>query len=216
MIGMAAISAILAGAQLIGGVAGMAKNKRPKYKIPASVLAATKLAQMRSEGDMPGYDQASGNINLMAANALAGARETGRAGEQLQSIVGQSNKSYGTLATQNAQYQSQTDLLYEDALRQQGQFEEQKWQINEFAPYADRQQRSEDMFGAGAQNLFNAATMMDGELSWPKKREKMTPLTKLPSLGALKTVSSISSQRTLPNSSIRPVYDLARLSLLGL
>jgi hypothetical protein len=213
----------------------MARNKRPKYKIPSSVLAATKLAQLRSEGDMPGYDQASGNINLMAANALAGARETGRAGEQLQSIVGQSNRAYRDLASQNMQYQDQADRQYEQSLQQLGQFQDQEWQMNEFAPYADRQQLYEDMFGAGAQNLFEGLSMM------PKRpipdMPGMAPLTRLPGkefgvssqyqrplrtrFGSVSSIGSptfgaIGSPPTLPNSSIRPVYDAARLSLLGL
>lgn len=176
---LAAIPAIIGGAQAIGGLIGKAVTKRPKYKIPQSARQATALAAIRAQGDMPGYTQAQSNLNLMTSNAIAGARESGFAGEQLSSIMGQQEAGYRNLAAQNEQFQSQADIQYQQALYRMGQMEDQQWQMNEFAPYADKSQLFSDMVGAGFQNLFNAGNMLN-QVPGGGAQSPMTPLTALP------------------------------------
>jgi hypothetical protein len=171
---LAAIPMILGGLQAAGGIGSLLTNKRPEYEIPDEVLEAEMLAKVRAMGVMPGKTESQANIDLQAANALSSAQSVGRSGEQLQAILGQTATANRGLAQDEANFRLQADAAYQAALMQTSQFKDQAFQMNEFAPFSDRQRLGEDLVGAGVQNIFNAGLMgMGGEGRPP--RQKTSP-----------------------------------------
>lgn len=142
--------------QGILGFANMMFSKRPEYKIPSAVNQATTLAGMQASGNMPGYNQASTNIGTATGNALSAARESGNPTSLISAIQGNQNSALNKLDSQNAMYQDQKQGDFQKALMQQGEFQDRKFQLNEFSPYADKQREARQMFGAGMSSLFSA------------------------------------------------------------
>lgn len=106
--------------------------------------------------------------------------------------------------------------------------------MNEFAPFADRQQLYEDMFGAGVQNLFNASTMFEGQPMAPRNGRLSAPLTQLPSIAQGSVTSNLErplavpnrltrplapltpqQQRINPRRNLQPIFDALKMSFLG-
>lgn len=160
MIG-AIIPAAVGAAQLIGGLIGRATNKRPKYEIPAAVREAVAISQLQAASPYaPGYGEARTNVDISSANALLAAQNSGNAAGALQGIVGQQQAANRGLNAQNLEYQAGAQGRLQSALGMLGQHQEQEWQLNKFAPFADRQRLTEDMIGGGITNIASAGNML--------------------------------------------------------
>jgi hypothetical protein len=55
---------------------------------------------------------------------------------------------------QAAQWRDQKQAALQQALGTYAGYQDQEFQMNEFAPFKDKQQRSQNAIGAGAQNLI--------------------------------------------------------------
>lgn len=155
------IPAAIGGAQLIGGLISRFAAKRPKREIPESARRALAISQLQAASPYaPGYGQAREGVDVSAANALAAAQASGNAAAAIQGVVGQRQAANRDLVAQNLQYQAGAQQRLQGALGMMAEEEDRQFQINEFAPYADRIRLSEDLVGAGATNLNSSANML--------------------------------------------------------
>lgn len=155
------IPAAVGAAQLIGGVIGRFAGKRPKREIPQSAREALAISKLQAASPYaPGYGQAREGIEVATANALAAAQASGNPAAAVQGIVGQQQAASRELTAQNLQYQAGAQQRLQGALGAMAEEEDRQFQINEFAPYADRARLSEDLIGAGVTNLNDSANML--------------------------------------------------------
>lgn len=154
-----AIPGILSG---IFGAAQMAQGQsefrrldanRPEYEIPEAARQALMLAQSMI-GDMPGTGVQQQRIDTSAANMIQSAFQAGNPLAALGSIQANENKANLDLQTQNATFRQTAMDRAREALGTYAQYKDMEFQMNEYAPWKDKMQRAENMFGAGSKNLF--------------------------------------------------------------
>lgn len=130
--------------------------KRPKYEIPASAQQA--LAQARilaADKNMPGEQKALEQVGISAANSVRAAQEGGNVLEAISAIQGQQDRgTQGVLARSEADQQNDQERLMRQ-LEIMSQHEDMQYQMNEYAPYAEKQQETRDIVGALTQNGAN-------------------------------------------------------------
>lgn len=139
---LAALPAIIGGAQAIGGLLGKAfGKKRPEYEIPESVRQAVSLAALDAGSPYaPGYEEARAGLDVASSNALSMASQSGLgSASSLGAVVGQQEAGLRSLAADNAAYRAGAQERYQNALTMLGGYEEKEWQLNEFAPHAQQQ-----------------------------------------------------------------------------
>ena len=157
-----AIPSIIAGVtgagQVLGGLFGALGNKRPEYEIPESLRQSVALARLKvQDPNAPGYSQAREQLDLTAANALYAAQQSGGAQIGLGEVVGQTEAGARHLQQMNVEDQARDVERYQSSLGELAQAEDVQFQMNEFAPYAQRAQESRDVFGAGLENIMLGA-----------------------------------------------------------
>lgn len=161
--------------QGIGGAMGMATNKRPQFEIPAAAKQALSIANMRANSNMPNYNNAVQNAQLTTANQISAARESGNPLAVLPQLQANENAAMRGIEGQNQQYHDQAVQQQQQQLQRQADYQEQQFQVNEFAPYADKQNRSNQLIGAGISNITGAldsaasSMMMDKLLGQQKQ-----------------------------------------------
>lgn len=146
----------LGASQLVGGLIGSASNKRPKYSIPTGAQAALGIAnEQANRMAMPGESAMYGKIDQEGANMLAAAREYGMAGlASLPAIQARMQGSKIDVGMQSAKWRDQKQAQLQQAQGTYAGYQDQEWQMNDFAPFKDKQQRSQNAIGAGAKNII--------------------------------------------------------------
>ena len=142
--------------QMIKGSRGLNNLERPEYAMPKEAqmnlaMAATASADPYSVGEL----RAQSNIGQSAANAAASARDGGNASQMAPAIQAQQSAAYNQLQTQTEADQERRRQSLTAALTTVGNYRDQEWQMNKFAPYADKYAEFRQMQGAGAQNVFS-------------------------------------------------------------
>jgi hypothetical protein len=152
-----AIQGVTGIGQLIGSM--FKKTERPEYEIPSALRSALGVAQtMVNNPFMAGYSQAVDQANLASSNMITAAQQSGGAQQSLASIAASQGTQLRELAQMN-EVSNQQDLEnLQRVLDAYSRSQDQQWQMNEFAPYADKMQEKRDVFGAGLENLFGAAS----------------------------------------------------------
>ena len=79
--------------------------------------------------------------------------------ESIQALASAQQKSMRDLEMYNQQSQQQDYASLQGELGKLQQAQDLQFQMNEFAPYADKSQQSKNMIGGGLQNLYNAGDM---------------------------------------------------------
>ena len=147
-----------AGTNLAGfGLKRFLGSGRPDYEIPDSARQALNLARIHAAGpNMPGEQKAIERAGVSAANSARVAQESGNALEALPSIQGQYDAAtQGILARSEADQKADQQRLVQQ-LGQMAQYEDMRYQMNEYAPYAEKQQETRDLVGALSTNLSSA------------------------------------------------------------
>ena len=149
---------VLGGAQMIGGL--LSSGKRPEYEIPPALRESLALARLNvADPNAPGYGQAKAQTELTLSNQLAAAQMQGNPQESIQALASAQQKSMRDLEMYNQQSQQQDYASLQGELGKLQQAQDLQFQMNEFAPYADKSQQSKNMIGGGLQNLYNAGDM---------------------------------------------------------
>ncbi len=151
ILGRAAIGA----GQIIGSQ--FINAKRPKYETPRSEREALALAKIRAaDPNMPGEQRAIDRAMLAEANAVRGAQDSGNAMEVIPAIAAGTQGSLADIAAQSAQFQNQDLNQLDSALSRDAEYQDQEFQINKFAPYAQKYELKQQLFGGGLENIAKA------------------------------------------------------------
>lgn len=155
---MSGVKAGIGGIQTIGGLLGMAGARRPKYQIPAAQQMATGIARDRANQMVaPGELAQRTMIEQSSANAIAAAREYGLGGlSVLPGIAGQNQRANMRVSAQTEEWRNRQEAELLASLARLGQYQDQEFQMNKFAPFADRVQRGQNAIHGGVQNIANA------------------------------------------------------------
>lgn len=141
--------------QTIGGA--LSSAKRPEYELPPALRESLALARINVANPYSaGYGQAKAQSDLTMANQIAAAQQQGNPQESIQTIAAGQQKAQRELEMYNEQDQKQDISNLQGELGKLQQAQDLMWQMNEFAPYADKSQQSKNMIGAGLENLFAA------------------------------------------------------------
>ena len=137
---------------IVGGV-GLSKLDRPTYQIADAAKRSLAVAQARKNRNMPGFDNQKENINAATGNAVSLAKQSGNPLLAISSIQENENNANMNLVARNEEYRDRVETQYSNALLNFAQYQDQQWQMNEFAPYADKFNMYNDLLGAGIKNI---------------------------------------------------------------
>jgi len=150
-------------AQTIEGTAGLAGLQRPKYEIPKEIGEMTGLSRMEyADPTMPGEQAERDRIAQSAATASYQASAAGNPFAAIAAIQGNQQAASQDLTTKSAMYNRQDLESYKRALQVSAGYKDTKFQMNEFAPYAEKAQEYRDMIGAGSKNMYGSITELGG------------------------------------------------------
>jgi len=161
------ISALLAGAtqatKLGTGIAQKRKGQamaegaiRPEYQTPESAQKAVAIAKMMSAGTLPGAGQFRSDISQASSQGMGAILETGSpaAVAQMASTLNtQQGQQLENLNIREAQYQTEQQRGYAEALKCLGGYEDKEFQLNEYDPFLAKAKAAESLTGAGMQNI---------------------------------------------------------------
>lgn len=195
-----ALAAVLPAAyNLITGISQQVKGKkalrnleRPSYEIPKDLQTSLALAQSNyADPRFTGQAQAENRIGQNMANAVQNTMDFGgNPMDNIAAIQGQSNAAYQSVAEEQAR-QQQADLANLQSMSQvMANAKDTQWQMNEFAPYAQKYNEGREQIGAGQTNvatglggLANIGTALLSQLDGKK--------TPTPNLGSVVNTSQM-------------------------
>lgn len=128
---------------------------RPVYEIPGEAQSSLTLSKQAyadpySTGEIRGMQ----NIGLATSNAYANARDGGQVSNLAPAIQARENQGYNQLQTQVEADRERRMKDLQSNLDIMAKYQDQKWQLNEFATYSDKYNEGREQIGAGQQNLF--------------------------------------------------------------
>jgi hypothetical protein len=162
---LAALPAVFAG---ISAITQMAQGKkklkaleaaggRPEYETPEEVKQALAISQANyADPTMPGQQTMYDRNSLAAANAARAAIEGGGGISSLAGIAAAESQGAQNIGIAGANFQNQQELQYQNQLGNMANYQDQAFQINEFAPYTEAYNEGREQIGAGQQNLYGA------------------------------------------------------------
>lgn len=153
MIPLALIPSIIGGVQSLVGAFSSLSNKRPTYEIPAGIKQGLALAQAQAASDMPNYGQGKADIGAATGNAITAARESGNPLAAISQIQANENKGVNDLNVQNAGYKDGKQNQLRQALDHYADYQDEAFQLNAYAPYKEKRQLYNNMFGSGISNI---------------------------------------------------------------
>lgn len=148
------------------GKQGLANLQRPIYKTPETVDRSLSLSQMAyADPYMSGEVVMRNRADQNAANAYQAASETSNPFAALAAIQAQANAAQQNIGMASAQQQRQDMSAYQRMLLTKANYLDQEWQMNEFAPFAEKSQEYRDMIGAGNKNTYGGLTDISSAVS---------------------------------------------------
>ncbi len=141
---------------------------RPEYSIPEEVRMQLENAYNMAQGDMPGYGRSVDQIRGTTANTIAQGQNFADSGNNmLQLLMGATERERGATAdlnVDNARFRQSNMNALNQALLGMGEYQDQKWKLNEFDPY-QQQEFDKRNFEGAAIDQRNAATDAWGEFA---------------------------------------------------
>lgn len=137
------------------GKRGLENLERPVYEIPDAAKQQLAISQAAyRDPRMPGEATAQSRIGQALSAYLRSSRDQSNPLAGLAMGLANTNRASNDLAAQSAQYQRQDQQNLQQSLQQYGQYQDQEWQLNKFAPYLDKYNEYREQIGAGEQNAF--------------------------------------------------------------
>ncbi|AIM37373.1 hypothetical protein KO02_12230 [Sphingobacterium sp. ML3W] len=134
-----------------------AANKLASYEVPGEVKNATNIAERQYLNGLPGLESAKADIDRGGANAYAKASEASTSSNDLLDSIAKiqesQNNAYNDLGTQSMGLKMKAADAYQEALLRQAQFEDKKYQMNEYDPYMRKANAAASIYGAGQTNI---------------------------------------------------------------
>ncbi|WP_418360173.1 hypothetical protein [Sphingobacterium detergens] len=136
-----------------------ASNKKVDYEVPGQVRTATQLAERNYLNGMSGMERANQNISSGSANAFAQAKDVSTSSNDLLDSISRIQQldqiGRNELALQGMDYKLKAADAYQMALMREAEFEDKKYQLNEYEPYMNKANAASAMYGAGQVNTAN-------------------------------------------------------------
>jgi hypothetical protein len=164
------IKAVGAGRQAkrLQGMADAINPVRPEYNIPEEVRLQLENAYNMAQGDMPGYGRSMDQARGSTANSVAQATNFADSGNNmLQFLAGATERersNVGNINVQNQQFRQGNQNVLNQALLGMGEYQDQKWKLNEFDPYQQEEFDKRNFQGAALDQKM-AATNAWGEFA---------------------------------------------------
>jgi hypothetical protein len=140
------------------------QEERPVYETPEAALNALSILQQQyADPNMPGQQVAMGRADQNFANVVSAGAQAGNPFAALVGAQSQADAANQNIMTQSASYQDQQRNQYLQGLQMMAGYQDQEWQMNQFAPWADASQfqlnEYRDFRQAGNRNI---ASGIDG------------------------------------------------------
>ena len=149
--------------QINQGKQGLAGLQRPVYETPEAFQRSMGLgATAYANGTMPGETTMVDRAGQATVNAFAQSSEAGNPFALIAALQGQQQNAMQNIGVSSAQYKNQLQQQYQQLLSNYANYQDQEWQMNQFAPYKEKQQEFRDIYGAGQQNLYNGLSNLAG------------------------------------------------------
>lgn len=136
---------------------GLAGLERPVYDIPDAAKSSLALASS-AYGDprMPGESQMLSRAGQNFSSYLRASRDTGNSTAALAMGQANANRAMEDIGMQSAaaQERDRRDLM--SNLDNFAKYQDQKWQMNKFSPYADKYNEFREQLGASQENIHRA------------------------------------------------------------
>lgn len=136
---------------------------RPEYQLPKEILVALNRASNRmGDARMPGETSMLGEVNQQFSNVMESASISGNPFAAIATAQANASKARRDIGDMSARFRFQEDMNIQSLLETIGKYRDQEFQMNEFAPYAEKVQRASDLIGAGAKNINTGMTDITG------------------------------------------------------
>ncbi len=134
------------------------QNERPEFQTPEEAMQILSMAyQDAASNNMPGLEVATDRNTQNLNNVIAASAQGGNPFATLVGAQAQANAGNQDLATASASFQDQQQEQLKAALQMIGGYKDMEFQMNEFAPWADKSQFALNEFRdnrqAGNQNV---------------------------------------------------------------
>lgn len=171
--------------------------------IPGQVKTATNLAAQNYYNGMPGAAQAAANIRQSGANQFYNGSQAASSGGDLLDLAAKINQGQNVatndLATRTAQYKQNALGDYQNALNNEGQWQDKLYQNNTLQPYLRTANTAASLYGAGAQNEFSGLDQIStGALGYASARANSD--SDVNSDGTVKTMGQRYNRPALPDA----------------
>jgi hypothetical protein len=164
--------------QMIQGQHTLKNLVRPEYNIPGEAQSSLTLAkQAYSDPYSTGEIRAQQNIGLSTANAYANARDGGQVSNYAPAIQARQSQGYNQLQTQVEADRERRMGNLQSNLDIMAKYQDQKWQLNKFAPYSDKYNQAREQIGGGEQNLFGGLNGLSsiGQMAFSRSSASAPP-----------------------------------------
>lgn len=153
MQGIQGISQLISG----GKARRESERNRPVYEIPEATKQALALARANyADPFMPGEGRMLDRNSMAAANAARAAIEGGGGLSSIAGIQAAEARGAENIGIASANQQQQDLANFQGQLGNMANYADQEWQMNKYAPWADKYNEAKERIGAGQQNLFGA------------------------------------------------------------
>ena len=116
-----------------------AQKTRPEYNVPDATKSAYATASREyNNGELPGLNRILDKIGTSSANSIAAAQQGGNALGSIAGIQAGENDALLNVGVANAEYRkSNLDRLLRES-QNMAAAQDMQWQMNQYAPWADR------------------------------------------------------------------------------
>jgi hypothetical protein len=149
--------------QMVQGQAGLSQLQRPEYNTPREIEEMQALSRMEYQDPlMPGELAARDRLAQSSAKAYQQASAAGNPFAAIAAIQAGQQAGDLNLSTQSAMHRAKDLEAYKRALQTTAKYRDMEFQMNEFAPYAEKAQEYRDMIGAGTKNVKSGISEFGG------------------------------------------------------
>lgn len=197
-LGIAALQAGLGTFQYLNAIKQAKNNTRPFYSIDPAYQNNINLLTNNLGLPSSALDLFYKNIGQNTSNGINAILANGGNGNQIAGVLGNQNQNYEKLAIDDT-LQRKQDLAGIIAARLQlAEQRDKAFQINQYAPYADRAAAISNQKAAGIQNIFGGLNSVSGGLANNAISKLGQPNNTGAKYGSIGSVSTIST----PNSGV--------------
>ena len=151
-----------------------AGNIRPEMMTPEAIQLMMQLSQGRQFQNMPGMNMMQNQIGAATAGGVGAIERAGSGAEGMGAITDLYSNQMGQqqqIGIQNAAYKDQAQKDNMQNLNTAGEWEQKAWEVNEYNPYLQAQQKASQLDTAGRMGQWEGLKTKMG--SWAESFQGM-------------------------------------------